>query len=829
MPLFAEVILPLPLPGTFTYIVPEAFAPHISEGSRVVVPFGKRKSYTGIVASVSPLMPSGPAGLELKEVTEVLDDGPILRRPQRRFWEWVAEYYFCTVGEVMKAALPAGLKLESETFVEPVADWEEDCENARHSPREVDILARLGHAAKPMSVGDLARKIGVTSVSAAVSRLIAKGAVTVQERISERFKPRREVCLRLLIDRDDPQALDAAFESVRRSPRQETLLLALVEMSDFARREVELQPVVRRDVMERVGVTADAVAALRRKGLIEQFTREISRFAPQRPPSGQLPELSPAQSVAHHAIHESWRDHSVTLLHGVTSSGKTEIYIHLIDAALRAGHQALYLVPEIALTTQLTSRLQDVFGSQVVIYHSKFTDNQRVEIWRRMLDSTDPCVVVGARSSIFLPFAGLGLVIVDEEHESAFKQQDPAPRYNARDAAMVLAAMHGAKTLLGSATPAIDTYYKAESGRYGLVTLSERFAGAMQPEMRLVDLGLARRKGELNGPFARETVDLVRQSLSAGHQSILFLNRRGFAPVAECPACAYVPRCPNCDVALTYHRYLDRLVCHYCGSTRPLPGVCPACRTGVMEVSGYGTERIEESVAEAFPDASVARMDLDTTRNKDAYHHLITDFSTRKYDILVGTQMIAKGLDFAGVDTVAVVNADAQISQPDFRAAERAFNMIEQVAGRAGRRDNPGVVAIQTRQPEHPLFAHLIAHDYLGFYRSELEQRRAHGYPPFTRIIVITVRHPERSDVEAVSRVLADRLRELLGNRVLGPEEPPVSRVQSLYIRRIMLKIEAAASMKRVREVVSQTVTQLRDSRFPPALKAIIHYDVDPV
>lgn len=827
--MYAEVILPLPLAGAFTYSVSAELEPRVVPGCRVVVPFGKRKSYTGIVAALLPTKPDGQEGIEIKDVVEVLDDGPVVKRPQLQLWEWVADYYMCSVGEVMKAALPSGLKLESETFVEPAPDYEEGLESGRLTSREIELLAQLTHHGKPMTVGDLAKKAGVSSVSAVLNRMIAKGAVTVREKLVERFHARKEVYVVLKVPRDDAAALDAAFAAVKRSEKQEKLLLALMDMSGFARRGEPLRDVTRKELMERTGATAEQVKALKTKGLVEIEIREVSRFALGHTPSGKLPELSPAQLEAFHGIHTQWADHAVTLLHGVTSSGKTEIYMHLIQGALDAAKQALYLVPEIALTTQLTERLQDVFGSKVVIYHSKFTDNERVEIWRRLMQTNDPCVVVGARSALFLPFSMLGLVIVDEEHESSYKQQDPAPRYHARDTAIVLAGMHGAKTLLGSATPCVDTYYKALNGRFGLVSLTERYAGAVLPEMRVVDLALARQRKEIVGPFARETVSLVRDALGRGNQAILFLNRRGFAPVATCRQCAFVPRCPNCDVALTYHRHADRLVCHYCGVSQPLPGVCPSCKNPSLEVSGYGTERIEDAIAESFPGAAVSRMDLDTTRNKDAYQTLINDFSERRSQILVGTQMIAKGLDFGGVETVAVVNADAQVQQPDYRATERAFCMIEQVAGRAGRRDRLGVVAIQTRQPEHPIYKWLVNHDYQAFYEAELKERQAHGYPPFTRLIYITVRHRDRHEVDVAAKMIAERLRVLLGTRVSGPVEPPVGRIQNLYIRRIMLKIEVTASVRKVREVVHGAIYDLRNSRVEAVQRSLIHFDVDPV
>ena len=543
--------------------------------------------------------------------------------------------------------------------------------------------------------------------------------------------------------------------------------------------------------------------------------------------SGKLPRLSDAQGAALDELHKSWITKNVTLLYGVTSSGKTEIYIHLINFVLNRGECVLYLVPEIALTTQLTRRLQEVFGEKVVIYHSKFSDNERVDIWKKLLHDTEPVVVIGARSSVFLPFSHLGLVIVDEEHESSYKQYDPAPRYNARDAAIVLAGMHGAKTLLGSATPSVETYSKALSGKFGLVRLSVRYQDVQLPEIRVIDMAHARKAGMLSGTFAADTERPIRESLARGAQVILFQNRRGYAPLARCKQCAWVPRCSQCDVALTYHSHLRQLQCHYCGAVYPLPSVCPQCKEPAIEIIGYGTERVEEEVAARFPGEKMLRMDLDTTRNKDSYEHIIDEFSAGKARILVGTQMVTKGLDFGGVDTVAVLNADSIINFPDFRSGERAFNMLEQVSGRAGRRSgSKGLVLIQTYQPSHPVLRFVVKHDYEGYYEREIAERERYFYPPFSRIVYMYVKHRDPSRLRMIADTYAARLRTLLGNRVYGPEEPAVGRVQGLYIRKIMLKIEVAASMAKVKEILRQTYIDMHE--LPQMKGTVVYYDVDP-
>lgn len=820
---YAEVLLPLPLTTTFTYAVPDELADACRPGFRVIVPFGRKKFYTGIVISLTP---KAPEGYEVKPIAQTLDTAPIIRHPQLKFWEWIADYYLCSAGEVFKAALPSGLKVESETFIDLNPDFEESPE-CRLNERELMIFANLKHAEKRMTLGDLERTTGFSNVTTVVSRMLEKGVLSVDEKIVERYRVKRETCVALNAERGDSETLHKMFDTVKSARKQELALMTLLELSRFMRKNEELREVTRKELTERAGVTTAVVAALEKRGIVRIYRREVSRFAPVASTTVPLPTLTEPQSEALDKIHKSWFDHDITLLHGVTSSGKTEIYIHLIDYVLKQRRQALFLVPEIALTTQLTSRLQRVFGPQVVIYHSKFTDAERVELWRKLLNSVEPLVVIGARSSLFLPFASLGLIIVDEEHEASYKQQDPAPRYNARDAAMVLARMHGAKTLLGSATPAIDTYYKALSGRYGLVSLTERYRGATLPDVEIVDTSLARRKKEMNGTFSYRLRRLVSDAVNAGSQAILFLNRRGFAPMAICRQCGYVPKCENCDVSLTYHRHVDKLICHYCGTPYELPKVCPACKEPGIEVVGYGTERVADEIDMLFPNAVKSRLDRDTTRDKEGYERIIEQFSNHKSDILVGTQMVTKGLDFEGVSVVGVVNADALVNFPDFRSTERAFNMLEQVAGRAGRRgDRRGLVVVQTSQPSHPIFRFLLNHDYIAHYEHEISERRLYNYPPFTRIIYVYLKHRDETQLNSLAVTFAARLRELFGNRVAGPDVPSVARVQRFYIRRIMLKIETDASMKKVKQILRDLVVNMHSTDLMRG--AIVYYDVDP-
>lgn len=820
---YAEVLLPLPLTGFFTYKVPDMMAEAIRPGCRVVVPFGRTKFYTGIVAGLTPRRPEG---FETKEISQLLDSEPIVRHPQMKFWEWIADYYLCSQGEVFRAAVPAGLKLESETVVEVNPDFEED-PGDRLSERDLLVMNAVRRVPKKATLAAVARETGFRNTSAIVARLVERDALMVSENLVERYKTRKIEMVEMAIERGDSAALHAAFDSVKGAPKQEKALLTLIELSGFMRQGSDLCEVTRADLLDRSGVTSPIIIALENKGIVRRRKKEVSRFAQVSKATMPMPELTDSQREARDAIIKSWGEKDITLLHGVTSSGKTEVYISLIDRMLRSGRQVLYLVPEIALTTQLTTRLQRVFGPKVIIYHSRFSDSERVELWRRLLTTHEPIVVLGARSALFMPFASLGLIIVDEEHESSFKQQDPAPRYNARDAAMVLAGMHGAKTLLGSATPAVDTYYKALTGRFGLVSLTERYGGSELPRVEIVDMAKARKKREVSGAFSLQLRRLINDAASADRQTILFLNRRGFAPMARCKMCGYVPKCENCDVSLTYHHGIDRLVCHYCGTPYDLPRVCPACREPGLEIIGYGTERIEEEIAASFPDIPVARLDRDTTRNKDDYERIIDEFSAGKDKMLVGTQMVTKGLDFGRVSVVGVINADATINQPDFRSAERAFNMLEQVAGRAGRRGDDGVVAIQTYTPSHPLFGFLVSHDYVGFYNHEIEERRLYNYPPFTRIINIYLKHREQGRLHVLAGAYGRRLRELFGNRVFGPEEPHVARIKQMHIMRIMIKIETEASMKKVKHILRETYLEMDAAR---ALNgAQVYYDVDPM
>lgn len=821
--MFAEIILPLPLYSTFTYVIPEEMQHDLQKGSRVLVQFGKKKYYTGIVEHIHS---EPPAGYDVKPIMALLDPTPIVRYPQLKLWHWIAEYYLCSPGEVFKAAVPTGLKPESETYVSLNDDFDMP-EGIKLTENQAIIIQALQNK-KRLKISEIESVTEIKNAPRVINSLMEAGIVEIDEKVVEKYRPKKMTFIELTIDRNDNDGLHEFFNKTSRSNQQEKALIAYLELSGWMKQKSGLQDVSREKLLEVSGVSPGVLRALIDKGILKTVKKTLSRFNPT--PGIHKPILSPLSDIQQKAfedIKNTFRDHRVSLLHGVTGSGKTEIYTHLIAAALASGNQVLYLVPEISLTTQLTDRLRKVFGDALLIYHSKFSDNERVDVWKRLLNSNDPLIILGVRSSVFLPFARLGLVIVDEEHESSFKQYDPAPRYNARDAAIMLASMHGANTLLGSATPSVETYFKATQGKYGLVSLNERFEGSQLPDVEIIDMR-AQRKKKLNKGILSQPLRLaINEAMKEDSQAIMFQNRRGFAPVVVCQQCGWTPKCHNCDVSLVYHKNSELLKCHYCGYCQPIPKLCPACGQNSIEVYGYGTERIAEEVHQEFPAYRVARMDLDTTRNKDAYQEIIEEFANHETDILVGTQMVSKGLDFEKVRVVGVINADTLLNFPDFRSNERAFNMLEQVAGRAGRRKDVGKVFIQTTKPDEPVLKHVRAHNYMAYYNEELEERRKYAYPPFTRIINIYLKNKDAANADMGAVILTKALRDIFGDRVLGPEKPFVSRVALWYIQSIMLKVEAGASMKKVKDILRSVHARL--AHLPQIKSSIIYYDVDPV
>lgn len=820
--MFAEIIVPLPLYGTYTYRIPPEIQGAVQVGSRVLVQFGKKKFYTGLVSSLHNETPT----YEVKDIVSVLDPKPLVKYPQLKLWNWISEYYLCSVGEVYKAAVPTGLKPESETMISLNEEFGTP-EGVKLTERQAMVVMLLEEK-KRLRISDIEKELKIKNVTQIAGSMLDMGIIHIDEKIVERYHAKSETYIELNIERGDQEGLKEFFDKTHRSQYQEKALICWLDLSGWMQSNRPLLDVTRKQLLDLSGISAGILRSMIEKGIFRQEKRSINRFNGNDSVKRQdLATLSPQQQRACQEITEQLRSRQSVLLHGVTGSGKTEVYTHLIDHVLKTGNQVLYLVPEISLTTQLTDRLRKVFGDRLLVYHSKFSDSERVDIWKRLLESNEPMVVLGVRSSVFLPFGRLGLVIVDEEHESSYKQYDPAPRYNARDTAMVLASMHGAKVVLGSATPSIETYYKATNGKYGLVTLSERYEGAVLPEVEIIDMREQRKKKQNIGTLSSPLIQEMRGALSDNKQVILFQNRRGFAPVVVCQQCGWTPKCENCDVSQIYHKYNNMLKCHYCGYTRALPTVCPACGLNGIEVYGYGTERIAEEVGKNFPEARISRMDLDTTRNKDAYQDIIEDFAAHRTDILVGTQMVSKGLDFGEVRMAGVINADTLLNFPDFRSNERAYNMLEQVAGRAGRRKEKGKVLIQTTNPKENVFEYVKAHNYSSYYQSEIAERERYAYPPFTKIINIYLRNKDGNMVDRAAVIYAKKLREVFGTRVLGPEKPFVGRIALWYIQSIMLKIEAGASMSKVKQILRQIYEQA--AAWSEFKSTQIYYDVDPV
>jgi len=819
-PKYVDVILPLPLGNTFTYSVPDEWADQVRIGMRVVVQFGKKKMYTGIIHLVH-IVP--PAVYKAKEILCLLDNEPILRRPQMKFWEWISSYYQAFLGDVYQAAVPAGLKLQSESLVCINPDFEAE---THLSERESKLLDALSDG-KTIFVSELNKITEMKDVMPILKQLLEKGAVEISEELTEKFRPKTDTFVRLTEDAKQEDNLRRIFDDLGRAKKQLEVLMMYIDLSKCLL-PAKQKEVTRKELLERAGASSAVLVGLIERGALETYVKEIGRLDITDVSVSEQYTLNEYQQSAYTEIEKQFIEKKVVLLHGVTSSGKTEMYIQMISKVLAEGKQVLYLVPEIALTTQLTSRLKRVFGKRLGVYHSKFSDAERVEIWNNVLNDKTYDVIIGVRSSVFLPFRQLGLVIVDEEHESSYKQYDPAPRYHARNAAIMLASMHGAKTLLGTATPAIETYHNALTGKYGLVELNQRHEEMAMPEILVVDTKEAYRKKQMESVFTPLLLEKIGKALQNHEQVILFQNRRGYAPYIECKVCAFVPHCKNCDVSLTVHKVFNTLTCHYCGYTEPIPNVCPQCGTpGSLSTKGFGTEKIEDEIKLIFPDARVSRMDLDTTRSKKSYDKIISDFEQLKVDILIGTQMVSKGLDFERVSLVGILNADNMLNFPDFRAHERAYQLMAQVSGRAGRKNKRGTVVLQTSSPEHAIIGQVIRNDYKAMYAMQCEERQLFKYPPFYRIIQIVLRHRDPKVLNLAAQKLANDLRAVFGARVLGPNVPVVARVQNMYIKHILLKIENEASTTRAKEILREVTNQvLADSRFKSLW---INMDVDPM
>lgn len=754
---YVDVILPLPLEGTFTYSVPEPMVAQVRMGVRVLVPLGRSKTYTAMAVRLHSEKPE----FETRPIIQVIDAEPVLIEQQLRLWQWISTYYMSPIGDVFKAALPAGLKAE------------------------------------------------------------------------ENYRPKTVRCVTLPANLRSEQSLHMALTILKRALKQHQTFSTYLQLSHWSEIDGETPPAhiaeIACDELQNAANASDAVLRqLIQRNFLELYHREVGRlntsgeYHPER-----IQPLSPAQKAAEDSIQEQFNEKNVVLLHGVTSSGKTEIYIHLIKKAIDEGKQVLYLLPEIALTVQMTRRLQNVFGSRLGIYHSKYSDAERVEIWKKQLSAEPYDVILGARSAVFLPFTRLGFVIVDEEHETSFKQQDPAPRYHARSTAIMLARMYeGAKVLLGTATPSMESYHNACTGKYGYVQLTTRYKDVAMPEIRVVDTKDLYHRKMMRGAFSPDLLEAMRTALRNKKQVLLFQNRRGFAPMVECKVCGWVPKCKNCDVSLTYHRSMNLLTCHYCGYTYPVPKQCPNCESTELLGRGYGTEKIEDRVRELFPEARIARMDLDTTRSAGAYGRIIDDFSCGRTDILIGTQMITKGLDFSGVTVVGILNADTMLNYPDFRAYEQAFQMLSQVSGRAGRRDERGLVILQTKSADLPVIQQVVAGDFQTFARDLLEERSMFRYPPFYHLVYVYLRHRNEQLVDSAAIEMASRLRQAFADRVLGPDKPAVARVKTESIRKIVIKLEQGINLPLARQCMAEARTQLLQDKRYAAMT--VFFDVDP-
>ncbi len=807
---YIEAILPLALSRTFTYSVTQAEFDFLQPGMRVAVPFGKNKLYTAVVCK---LHNNAPEHYEARDIDHILDQRPAITPIQLEHWKWIASYYMCSIGDVYRGALPSALLLESETVISLASA---DVDPATLSDDEFLVHQALTQQSS-LRLEEIVQVLGRKSIIPVVRQLLDRGIAALREEIADPYKPKVEKYVRLTEHcSSDPATL---MDLLKNAGKQREAVMAWFQLSALKK------PVKARELTEFASVTMPVVKALVDKMIFELYEVGTDRVVFDPADSG-MPVLSRAQQEAMTALIEGLAQKDVALLHGVTSSGKTEVYINLIANEIRSGKQVLYLLPEIALTAQLVGRLTKHFGNQVTVYHSKYSNAERVEAWNRTLDNAESArVIIGARSALFLPFRELGLVIVDEEHEQMFRQQDPAPRYHARDAAIVLAKLHGAKVILGSATPAIETYHNAETGKYALATLAKRFGDAPMPQIELVDLKDKYFRKKMTGHFSDTLIEQISSELAQQKQVILFQNRRGYSPVVECMTCGNVPQCRQCDVSLTYHKSRNQLRCHYCGFAMAMPTHCHACSSVDLTTKGFGTEQIQLELAALFPQARTIRMDQDTTRGKHGFERIIDTFRNREADILVGTQMLAKGLDFDNVSLVGIMNADNMLYHPDFRAFERSFQMMEQVAGRAGRAGE-GKVLIQTYNPVHPIIQQVVRHDYLGMYRDQLAERQAYRYPPFYRLIKLTLRHRDFEKLNMGSAWLAEFMRNGLDMPILGPEEPPVGRIRNEYIRSILVKTPPGTSLEGIKKTIRRMLDSFEAVPQYRAIKVTINVDV---
>jgi primosomal protein N' (replication factor Y) (superfamily II helicase) len=816
---YADVILPLPLGQVYSYLIPVDILPSVEPGKRVIVQFGPRKLYTGIVRRI---LDKSPGKGDIKPILEVLDENPLVNETQMKFWEWMSGYYLCATGEVFRAALPGGLKLESESKILP----NEDFDPLELTREHLETLFYSVRSNPGLSIRELSALCHKENIINDIRKLIDLEAVIIEERLIDSLRVKKEKVISLATALLDEQEAQKCLDRLASAPKQQELLAEVISRSldkngDLREVQIPLSALSKSH-------SSAAYKALTVKNYLVRSER-IQGAVSNSPAILVKPsELSSAQSAALNSIKANFSEKEVVLLHGLTSSGKTEIYIHLIQEAVASGNQVLYLLPEIALTSQIVTRLKKVFGDMVGIYHSRFSDAERVEVYRKMAGDEKKRykVILGVRSAIFLPFDKLGLIIVDEEHENTFKQFDPAPRYNARDSSIVLAALHGGKVLLGTATPSIESYSNAKSGKYGLVKLTERFNQVLLPEIRIADISDARKRHQMKSVFTPALINAIGETLENGKQVILFQNRRGFSSYIMDETCGWIPKCKLCDVSLTYHRFRNTLECHYCGYTRKLPNNCESCGSTRLSNRGFGTEQVEDEIALIFPGAKVGRLDLDTSRTRNSYEKILESFGNGSLDILVGTQMLSKGLDFENVALVGILDADQMLNFPDFRAYERSFQLMAQVSGRAGRKDKQGNVIIQTTDPLMSIIGYVRDNDYEAMFREQIEERQAFNYPPFVRMIRITLRHKELQTVKKASELLADSMRIVFGKRVLGPQQPLVGKISNYYLLNILLKVEKKSSFERARKLLSDIIAESYTSELMKGVR--IQPDVDP-
>ncbi|MDB5127974.1 primosomal protein N' [Mucilaginibacter sp.] len=814
--LFVEVILPLAISRNYTYRVPFELNNAIVIGKRVVVQFGKSKLYTAVVSNITE---HAPEKYEAKYIIDILDEQPVVTQRQLQFWQWLAEYYMCNEGEVMNAALPSALKLASETKVMLNKDFEYD--KAALNDKEYLITEALDIQPE-LTISDIAKLLGQKTVMPILKSLFEKNIVTISEEVSERYKPRKRTFLTLNPVYHNQESLKELFMILeKRAPKQADAVLAFIKLSR------QQKAVSKSELIEESGSGDSSIKSLIEKEVFIAEEKNVSRLG-YEDDEDQLSNfiLSPAQEIALAYTQEQFLEKDVVLLHGVTSSGKTQIYIKLIEEMIATGRQVLYLLPEIALTTHIIERLRVYFGGTIGVYHSRFNDNERVEVWQKVLNN-EYKVVLGARSSVFLPFSDLGLIIVDEEHETSYKQFDPAPRYNARDAAIYLANMYKSKVLLGSATPSFETYYNARVHKYGFVELAERYGGVQLPLIEVVSISEETKRKTMQSHFSSVLMQDIQLALDNKEQVILFQNRRGYAPVLMCKVCAYTPKCINCDVSLTYHKHSHKLHCHYCGYKEDTPSICPACGSTHLEYKGFGTEKVEDELSVLMPNVRLARMDLDTTRSRNSLQTILNNLEEKKIDVLIGTQMVAKGLDFADVTVIGIINADSLLKYPDYRANERSYQMLAQVSGRAGRRGKQGKVVIQTYDPNHRVIKQVIENDYSDLYFTEMEERKSFKYPPYYRIISMDVKHKNPEILYNQAEYLANELRKHFGDRVIGPEAPLINRIRNYYIKSIMLKFERdTISIVKAKAIIRDVITKFQTTKLSKG--SIVQPDVDP-